>query len=327
MRTREVVFFGFDQARLIDITGPWEVFATANAMAEKELYRIRAVSVTGDDIVCGAGASIAADCAIRDLSRPIDILMVPGTFEWARVSEDEAVLEAMRFAAARSKRIAAVCAGAFLLAAIGLLDGRRATTHWECADELARRFPDVEVDGKSIFVEAGWIFTSAGGTAGIDLALAMVENDYGPELARATAQFLVVFMQRPGGAAQFSARMMAKPTEQADLRSVLDSIAEDPAGDHRLAALSERAGFSERHLARLFKRELGQTPARYVESVRLEAARDMLQTSDAPLEMIARQSGLSSAETLRRAFAREVGVTPHAYRQRFRTTGVTVQSF
>jgi transcriptional regulator GlxA family with amidase domain len=320
-----VAFFVFEQARLIDVTGPLEVFATASAIAGKPLYRIHVASIDGEDVTSGAGAKIGVDSAVADLPHPIDILMVPGTFEWARTSTDERQLAGLRLAATHSKRIAAVCAGSFLLAAIGVLDGRRATTHWDLVDELAERYPNVEVDGTPIFVEDGWIYTSAGGTAGIDLALAMVESDHGPELARKVAQFLVVFMQRPGGQAQFSARMRAQPTSQTELRSLLDEIAEDPAADHRLATLSDRAGFSERHLSRVFKRELGLTPARYVETVRLEAARSMLETSDAPLPVIARQCGLSSAETLRRTFSREVGVTPHAYRERFRTTGVAAQ--
>ncbi|GAA1306051.1 GlxA family transcriptional regulator [Pseudonocardia xinjiangensis] len=150
----------------------------------------------------------------------------------------------------------------------------------------------------------------------------MVEADHGPELTRQVAQFLVVFMQRPGGQAQFSVRMQAQPPARSPLRAILDAVVADPAADHRLSVLSERAGFSERHLARVFLREIGMTPARYVEQVRVEAARALLETSDAPLDVIARQAGLSSTEALRRSFTREVGTTPHAYRQRFRTTGV-----
>jgi transcriptional regulator GlxA family with amidase domain len=210
---------------------------------------------------------------------------------------------------------------AFLLGAAGLLDGRRATTHWMFFDEFADRFPETELERGPIFVNDGEVFTSAGGTAAIDLALAMVEADHGPALAREAARFLVVFMQRPGGHTQFSVRMSSVPADT-PLRGLLDAIAEDPAGDHRLGTLSQRGGFSERHLTRVFMRDVGMTPARYVEEVRVELARSLLESSDAPLDAVARDSGLGSAETLRRVFTRHKGVTPHAYRQRFRTTGI-----
>lgn len=203
-----------------------------------------------------------------------------------------------------------------------MLNGRRATTHWQFVDELERRFPDVEVERYPIFVEDGHVFTSAGVTAGIDLALAMVELDHGPEIARRTAQFLVVFMQRPGSQAQFSARMSLEATRSSPIRALLDSIAANPAGDHSLSELAGRAGYSERHLTRVFAKELGRTPARYVEDVRVEAARTILETSETPLGAVAAQVGLGSAESLRRAFLRGVGIPPGAYRQRFRTTGV-----
>jgi len=251
-----------------------------------------------------------------------DTIILPGCHESAPGVPQE-VLTALRAAAARGTRIASICAGAFVLAATGLLDGRRATTHWMFLDDLAARFPTTKVERGPIFVADDDVFTSAGVTTGIDLALALVEADHGPEIARETARFLVVFMQRPGGQAQFSVRMQAAPTQRASLRALLDRVVEDPAGDHRLAVLSARAGFSERHLSRMFARELGTTPARYVEMVRVEAARVLLETSDAPLDAIARRSGLGSAETLRRSFTREMGTTPHEYRQRFRTTGVS----
>jgi transcriptional regulator GlxA family with amidase domain len=322
MRSRTLAFFGYNGANLLDLSGPMEVFSTANAIAERELYRLVLTSPDGESIRTVAGPQLSADMAVAELDAPVDTLVVPGSHRWAEVSADEDLLASLRIAAGRSERIASVCAGAFMLAAIGLLDGRRATTHWQLADELAARHPGVEVDPRPIFVRDDPILTSAGITSGIDLSLAMLESDQGPELTREVARFLVVFMQRPGNQAQFSARMLADPANGSPLRDTLDLIAADPAGDHRLAALSDRAGFSERHFTRLFKRELGVTPARYVESVRFETARSMLETSDAPLDLIAKRSGLATAESLRRCFARELGITPHAYRQRFRTTGV-----
>lgn len=323
MQTKTVVFLAYDSAMLLDLAGPIEVFTTTNAFAEGQPYRVTLASVDGRDMLSSAGPRLGVDCRVADLEWPVDTFIVPGTHAWAQVMQDRAILDALILAADQSRRLAAVCAGTFLLAAAGLLDGRPATTHWQLADELSSRFPTVRVDPNPIFIRDGRIFTSAGVTAGIDLALAMVEEDHGAELARDVARYLVVFMQRPGGQAQFSARLRSPPRTHSRLRVVLDSITENPAADHRLSLLSERVGYSERHLTRIFARELGMTPARYVESVRVEAACLMLESSDATLEVIARESGLHSAETLRRCFRGTFGVTPNAYRLRFRTTGIT----
>jgi transcriptional regulator GlxA family with amidase domain len=311
----------FDGAGFLDVAGPCEVFAVADAILMGGGYRVTIASPDGRDAVSSSGFRIGVEATSAAVGT-IDTVLVPGTWTWPSSSRDPALVEAVREAAARSRRVAGVCVGAFLLAAAGLLDGRRATTHWQFAAELAARHPEVEVDADPIFVEDGGVWTSAGVTAGIDLALALVEADHGAALARRVARHLVVFMQRPGSQAQFSVRLQAEPVERAGLRALLDGIASDPAGDHRLAALSRRAGFSERHLTRLFGRELGTTPARYVERIRIEAARALLESSDAPLGTIARETGLGSAETLRRAFLRSSGVTPDAYRRRFVTTGI-----
>ncbi|TDE10126.1 GlxA family transcriptional regulator [Jiangella asiatica] len=325
MHTRTVAVLGYNGAQVIDATGPAEVFAIANELAGGRLYRVVLASVDGRDVVGASGLRLGVELPLGDIADtvgPLDTVVVPGTYRWTVAAGQTGLLDALRGAAASSRRVAAVCAGAFLLGRIGLLDGRRATTHWMLLDELAERFPATKVERGPIFVADGAVFTSAGVTAGIDLALALVEADHGPVLARQVARFMVVFMQRPGGQRQFSVRLRSEITKPV-LRGLLDAISADPAGDHRLSALSSRAGFSERHLSRLFARELGTTPARYVEQVRVEAARALLETSDAPLDVIARLSGLSSAETLRRSFTRDAGVTPHAYRQRFRSTGAT----
>lgn len=316
------MLLAFEGAGLLDVSGPAEVFAVADALAGGDAYRVVIASPDGRDTVSSSGFRLGVAAAAADVADPLDTLVVPGTWTWPVATEDPALVGAVAAAAGRSRRVAGVCVGAFLLAAAGLLEGRRATTHWRFAEEMAARHPAVEVDADAIFVADGDVYTSAGVTAGIDLALALVEADHGPVLARQVARHLVVFMQRPGGQAQFSVRMQAHRVDRAPLRALLDEIATDPAADHRLSAMSRRAGFSERHLARVFAREVGTTPARYVEGVRLEAARALLETSDAPLDAIARQCGLGSAETLRRAFAREAGVTPHAYRRRFVTTGI-----
>jgi transcriptional regulator GlxA family with amidase domain len=319
---RTVALLAYDGAQSLDVTGPAEVFAVANQEAGAELYRVVVLSPDGADVVCSSGLTLGARSSLRDHRGEIDTFVVPGSPDWEQAMHDEALTAAVSAGIDRSRRVAAVCGGAFLLGAAGLLDGRRATTHWTCLDDLERRFPAAKVERGPIFTQDGAVFTSAGVTAGIDLALALLEDDRGPRLARRVAQFLVVFMQRPGNQDQFSARMRHEPPAHSALHGLLDTIVDDPAADHGLAALSARAGYSERHLTRLFMRELGTTPSRYVDEVRLEAARALLETGDASLEVIAQRSGLGSAETLRRRFTQETGVPPGAYRRRFQTTGV-----
>lgn len=320
---RTVALLAYDGSQVLDVAGPAEVFSVANEIAGGDAYEVRVVSVDGRDAVSGTGFRVGVTGRLDDVAGPIDTLVVPGSYTWRDNMVEAPLLHAVTAAAERSARVASVCAGAFLLGAVGLLDGRRATTHWMFLDEFAARFPLARVERDPIFVEDRPIYTSAGATSGIDLALALVEADHGAVLAREVARFLVVFMQRPGGQAQFSVHLQRDVTEGFSLQGLLDTVTADPAGDHRLSALSARAGFSERHLTRVFARELGTTPARFVEEVRVEAARALLESSDASLDVIARRSGLSSAETLRRVFTRAVGCTPHAYRQRFRTTGVS----
>jgi transcriptional regulator GlxA family with amidase domain len=320
-RAHTVAIVAYDGVQLLDVAGPIDVFAAARERGAP--YRALVASPDGRDITAGSRTRLGADLAFSDLPRWIDTLIVPGAPDWRAVVADAQLVEGVAEAARRSRRIASVCAGAFVLAAAGLLDGRRATTHWELAGDLARAYPRITVDADAIFVADGPIHSSAGITAGIDLCLALVESDHGAELARDVARHLVVFMQRPGGQAQFSARLDVAATPHSPLRRLLDEIAQDPAGDYTLDALGRRAGFSIRHLTRLFQRELGLTPARYVERVRVEAAKRRLQRSDQPLSAIAHAAGFGSDETMRRAFARALATTPAAYRERFRTTGAT----
>jgi transcriptional regulator GlxA family with amidase domain len=318
-RSSTVVILAYDGVQLLDVTGPIEVFDAARRRGAR--YRVLVASPDGSDIVAGSRTRLGCDLAFAELPRRIDTLIVPGAPDWRGIAFDARLVGTVADAARRSRRTASVCAGAFVLAAAGLLDGRRATTHWELAADLARAYPAITVDADALFVADGPIHSSAGITAGIDLCLALVEADHGAELARDVARQLVVFMQRPGGQAQFSVRLDLATTTQSPLRHVLDDIVRDPAGDHSLLAVSERAGFSARHLTRVFQRELGVTPGHYVEAVRVEAAKARLQRSDEPLATIARATGFGSDETMRRAFWRELATTPAAYRQRFRTTG------
>ncbi|MFJ9567178.1 GlxA family transcriptional regulator [Streptomyces fuscichromogenes] len=308
----------FPGVRLLDVTGPIEVFATANEFGGR--FRVRVVSPDGADVVTAAGTGLHVDLAAAQVREAGDVVVIPGGPEWPSLMKDDALLDAVKALDAHSCRTASICTGAFLLAAAGLLDGRRATTHWRFADQLALRYPQVTVEADALFVRDGHIMTSAGVSSGIDLSLALVEEHLGADVARAVAKDMVVFMQRPGGQSQFSVRTHTPRARQEMLRRVLDAVAEDPSAPHTLAAMARRAGVSPRHMTRLFHDEMATTPARYVEQVRMEAAQAMLEGSDDPMATVARRTGFGSAESLRRAFTRNLGVTPGAYRARFRTT-------
>ena len=322
-RPLTVRIFIFPGVRLLDVTGPIEVFTSANDFGGR--YRLELVSADGGDVITSGGTRLGSDLAVGDLGRPSDVLIIPGGPGWERLIKDDAFLDVVRELNERSRSTASVCTGAFLLAAAGLLDGRRATTHWRDAGQLALRFPAVRVEPDAIFVEDGRLMTSAGVSAGIDLSLAIVEKHDGAQVARAVAKDMVVFMQRPGGQSQFSVRAQAPHTRHETLRRVLDAVVEDPAGSHTLSAMARRAGLSARQVTRLFDHEVGMTPARYVEQVRLEAARAMLETGDDTLEVVARRAGFGSPESLRRAFTRHLGVVPSAYRASFHTTGASAK--
>jgi transcriptional regulator GlxA family with amidase domain len=229
-----------------------------------------------------------------------------------------ALLRALRATVAGGGRVMSHCTGAFVLAAAGLLDGRRATTHWAWCDEFADRFPAVTVDADPIFVRDGNVWTSAGVTAGMDLALALVDEDLGRDVALMTARQLVLFVQRPGGQSQFSAQLGAQVAARQPLRELQHWIVEHPDADLSVDRLATHVAMSPRHFARVFREEVGATPAVYVESVRVEVARRLLETTDYAVDEVARTAGFGTAETIRRAFARRVGASPSEYRDRFR---------
>ena len=317
---RRVVVVAFDGVRSLDVVGPLEVFTVANEQGDHYIARI--ATLDGRDVVTTTGNRLGADVALEDLrTGDIDTLLVAGTPDWHLLLASELVAQVARLAS-HARRVVSVCTGTFALAAAGLLDGRRAATHWRHAAALAREFPAVEVDHEALFVRDGNVFTAAGIAAGIDLALGLVEDDLGAEAARTVAKVLVVFLQRPGGQSQFSPWTSAPVIRTEPLRSALDAIALDPAGDHTLRALAERTNFSVRHLSRLFEEQVGLTAGAYVERVRVEAARALLEGGGDGLPVVAERTGFGSAETMRRAFLRVLGVTPGAYRSQFRTTGI-----
>ena len=326
MTDRVVAIVGFDGMQSLDATGPFEVFAAANQVADGlgrtgPRYRPYLVGLTEGTapVVSESGLTFVPNGA---LWRPaaIDTLILPGGDGVYAVAADPDACRAVADAAARARRVATVCTGAFLGAAAGLFEpGQRVATHWARAGRLARRHPELSVDADAIWVRHGRCWTSAGVTAGIDLALALVEDDLGAEVAQTVARWLVVFLRRPGGQSQFAAPVWSEPAERQPVRAAVDLIHADPSRPLDAAALAAHAGVSERHFLRLFRQELGTTPARYVEQVRIEAARRLLETGDSGLTAVAERCGFGTAETLRRSFHRCVGVAPDQYRQRFRT--------
>ena len=320
---QRIVFVGFEGVQTIDVTGPWEVFNTAGLIAGAP-PDLRLLTIDGGDVRSSSGLSLRADGAIGKHRGAIDTLVVPGGLGVRDAVGDPDLVATIAGLAGRARRVAAVCTGAFLLAEAGLLEGRRATTHWASCERLAERYPAVAVDADPIFVRDGNVMTSAGVTAGMDLALSLVEDDHGIEVARAVARWMVLFVQRPGGQSQFSERLAHPIPSDSSLRAVCDEIVADPRSDHSVPRLAQRAALSERHFARLFIAQTGTTPARFVERARVEAARGLLEGSPAPVETIAEQAGFGSAETMRRAFVRVLGVAPADYRARFGTTHLHV---
>ncbi|HEX7304095.1 GlxA family transcriptional regulator [Lentzea sp.] len=309
---------GYDRTALLDLAGPVEVFQAANHGAPR--YEVTVATLGGGPFTATAGVRVEAGADLRTLDRPIDTLLVVGGWGYDDAAADPVLTTNLRRLALRSRRVAGVCTGAVVLASAGLLDGKKATTHWAFTGELENR--GVEVEPDAIFVCDGRVSTSAGVTAGIDLALAMVEQDHGPALARRIAQYLVVFLQRSGGQSQFSVHTRGKPVRDGSLRALLDDIHADPTREWTVPVMARKAMMSVRHFARVFSRSVGTSPAQYVERARVEAAADRLASTGDPLDLVARQSGFGSAETLRRAFLRVLGVSPGSYRARFRTTGV-----
>ncbi len=311
----------YEGVQSLDVTGPLEVFSAANevldATARPEArYEVGTVATTARPLQTSSGLTVVPARALPDPRGRLDTLIVPGG-AGARSGADPQLLDWVRSAARHTRRVASVCTGAFALAAAGLLDGRRATTHWAYAAELARRHPLVEVDPDPIFVRDGPVWTSAGVTAGIDLALALVEEDLDREVALAIARHLVMFLRRPGSQSQFSATLLAQQPSREPLREAQRLVLEDVAGEHTVEAMAARAHMSPRNFARAFRAQTGVTPARFVERVRLEAARRRLEESAEPIEQIARACGFGTPETMRRGFLRALRVSPSEYRRRF----------
>ena len=326
---RAVLMVLFDEVQSLDVTGPLEVFTGANtwqaSRGDSPGYDIRTASLGGRAVRTSSGLRLLPGEDLRQFRGPgPDLLIVPGG-EGSRRADPE-LTGWLRAHGRQASRLVSVCTGAFLLAGAGLLDGRRVTTHWAYCDALAAKYPQISVDPEPIFVRDGNVATSAGVTAGIDLALALVEDDLGRDAALDIARHLVVFLRRPGNQAQFSAQLAGQLANREPLREVQRWIADHPAADLSVEALASQASLSPRQFARAFAAEVGIPPGRYVDRVRLETARRRLEDTADGIEQTARSCGYGTPEAMRRAFIRALGVSPGEYRRRFRPAQLTAAS-
>ena len=317
-KPRKIVIVALPGVQLLDVAGPLDVFAEANVQAGHQAYALLVAAAEPGPIRSSSGVRLMPDRIIdRGFQESLDTLLIAGCPNAADGPADGMVIDWLRRRASRTRRFGSVCSGAFFLAAAGLLNGRRVTTHWAVADRLAEKFPSVSVDRDAIYVTDGKLRTAAGVTAGLDLALALVEEDLGREIAMKVASQLVMFFKRPGGQMQYTRKGEAVPTGRSALQELQRWVAANPGLDHSVASLAERMELSPRHFARLFRAEVGITPATWVEEARVNAARRLLELGSEAPKQVAMHCGFADADTLRRAFARHVGVTPAEYRKRF----------
>lgn len=320
---RRVLIVAFPDFVALDVAGPLDVFGFAHEHLEASNgasrgYEVEVAALDTGPIRSSSGLTITATTSLRNPGTGIDTVMLSGGFGARGACLDQELLDAVRRIAPSARRISSLCTGAFILAAAGLLDGKRATTHWGSAKELAARYPMIQVEPDAIYTKDGAIYTSAGVTAGIDLALAFVEEDFGRRVALAVARDLVVFARRPGGQTQYSAQLSAQVSEVSEIRALQQWILDHPAVDLSIEACARRAHMSPRNFGRVFLREVGVTPAAWIESVRVERAQSLLVDTNRRVEQIAVECGFGSTESLRRAFSRRFRVSPSDYRQRFR---------
>jgi transcriptional regulator GlxA family with amidase domain len=302
---------------MLDVAGPLDVFAEANMQASRQAYALSVIGTAEGPVVSSSGMRIIPDfIAGRDELPKFDTLLVAGAPHIRDLSADASLLAWLRKQAPKSRRFGSVCSGALLLAETGLLDGKRITTHWALAGRLAEMFPEVHIEIDALHVRDGQVRTAAGVTAGLDLALSLVEEDLGREIAKKVASKLVMFFKRPGGQLQFSRRGETNPAGRSALQDIQRWVMSNPAADASTSALATRAGLSVRHFVRLFKQELGTSPALWVQQVRVDIARQMLEAGDRP-KQVAVACGFIDVDTFRRTFQRQMGITPSEYRRRY----------
>lgn len=319
---RSVLILGFPGVQALDLVGPSEVFNSSTICLQgmgrvDDGYDVRVVSRNGEPATTGTGLALVTE-PLPDPRGPVDTIVLPGGFGTDAARQNPDVIGWIQIAAENARRVVSVCTGAFLAAQAGLLDGCVATTHWAFAGQLAREFPKITVDPEPIFVRSSErVWTAAGVTAGIDLALSLVENDYGTEVAQTVARWLVLYLRRPGGQTQFAAPVWMPRAKRAPIRDVQEAIEAEPAGVHSIPELARRASMSPRHFTRVFTDEIGEAPGAYVERIRTEAARRQLEETDDTVTVIAARCGFGTAETLRRNFVRRLGISPDQYRKTF----------
>lgn len=321
---RNIYFITFPGFQILDVTGPMETFSKANEVSGTPQYNLILLAENSGPVQSNGPVNLNADRSYASLSEHelnnIDTLVISGGDGIQIAIEDNAFIEFIKRASQNARRVVSVCTGAFVLAHAGLLENRRCTTHWDAAEQLAQMFPTINVDSDAIYVQDGKFWTSAGVTAGIDLSLALIEEDLSKEVALEIARRLVVYMMRPGGQAQFSAQLKFQRPRPGKISVLLDWIENNHTQDLSVVALAQRCAMSERHFARRFTEEIGVTPAKFVEHSRLDHARRLLEQSSLSIEKIAHASGFGSAEILRRTFQRHLHLAPADYRQRFHTS-------
>lgn len=319
MKTKTISIVAPPGVQLTDVSGPLDVFAEANAQLGVEAYRLEVIGTVAGSVRSSSGVKLLTD---RVVGKPSDqrphTLLVAGAPKLPDSRPSADLLSWLKTEAARARRYGSVCSGAFLLAAAGLLNGRRVTTHWAVADRLAHAFPTLTVDHDALYVHDGPVRTAAGVTAGMDMALALVEEDLGRVVAMNVASQLVMFFKRPGGQLQFSRHGTTALAGRSALQELQRWMAANPAEDHSVSRLAERVGLSPRHFTRIFTAEIGVTPANWVDAMRVEAARRLLEGVDNSPKQVATRCGFADVNVLRRAFYRHVGITPSEYRKRFR---------
>jgi transcriptional regulator GlxA family with amidase domain len=313
---RKVVIVGFPGVQALDVVGPHDVFTGASLLTGGG-YDVVVASTDGQPVTTATGLAFVAS-PLPDPSDRIDTVVLPGGGGVDDARTNSELVTWIKAVAGTARRTVSVCTGAFLAAEAGLLDGRRVTTHWAFSRRLAREFPTVEVDPDPIFVRSSdTVWTAAGVTAGIDLALSLVEDDHGTEVAQTVARWLVLYLRRPGGQSQFAAPVWMPRAKRTSVREVQEAIEAEPGGSHSIGDLARRATMSPRHFTRVFTDEVGEAPGHYVERIRTEAARRQLEETDDTVVAIAARCGFGTAETMRRNFIRRVGISPDQYRKAF----------
>ncbi|EID16334.1 transcriptional regulator containing an amidase domain and an AraC-type DNA-binding HTH domain [Mycobacterium xenopi RIVM700367] len=318
--SRSVVVLGFPGIQALDVVGPFEVFAAAStclAAQGRDGYQPVLACIDGQPVATPMGLTFAT-ARLPDPHQPVDTVVLPGGRGVHAARENPQLIAWIRDVAHSARRVVSVCTGAFLAAQAGLLDGCTATTHWAYADQLRREFPSITVDPEPIFVRSSaTVWTAAGVTAGIDLALSLVEDDHGTDVAQTVARWLVLYLRRPGGQTQFAAPVWMPRAKREPIRRVQEAIESEPGAAHSITELARRAGMSPRHFTRLFTDEVGESPGAYVERIRIEAARRQLEETDDTVVAIAARCGFGTSESMRRNFVRRVGISPDQYRKTF----------